>query len=163
MTRGTLAIVVAIAAAGNPAIAGGLCAAPDARIVVDTSAHKLALCDRNRETAVFDVRLGSGGVGKSKEGDRKTPLGSYPLEAPRKSKSYGTFIPIGYPTTEQRRRGYTGGAVGVHGPERRVRWLGSLVNTFDSSSGCVGLATDEDMARIATWVKTARAHVIELR
>jgi hypothetical protein len=143
--------------------AAGACTAADARIVVETGAHRLVLCERQREVATFSVRLGRGGVGKTTEGDGKTPLGAYPLGEPRKSDRYGTFIPIGYPTPGQRRRGFTGGDVGVHGPHRWVRWLGSLVNSFDSSNGCVGLATDGEMATIAAWVRSAQARTIELR
>ena len=171
-TRRTAAGAVLVAGAAlisfgfvchRPARAAGPCAAPDARIVVDTAAHRLLLCDRDQPTATFGVRIGSGGVGKTKEGDDKTPLGVYPLAAPRKSQRYGTFIPIGYPTPEQQKRGFTGGSIGVHGPDRLVRWMGSLVNTFDSTSGCVGIATDDEMAKIAAWVKTAGARTIELR
>jgi hypothetical protein len=143
--------------------AAGTCGAADARIVVETGAHRLVLCEREREVGAFTVRLGHGGVGKTAEGDGKTPLGVYPLGEPRKSDHYGTFIPIGYPTPDQRRRGFTGGDVGVHGPHRSVRWLGSLVNSFDSSNGCVGLATDGEMATITAWVRSARAQTIELR
>jgi len=147
----------------NRAAAAGACGAADARIVVETGAHRLVLCDRDREVAAFSVRLGRGGIGKTAEGDGKTPLGAYPLGEPRKSDRYGTFIPIGYPTPDQRRRGFTGGDVGVHGPHRWVRWLGSLVNSLDSSNGCVGLATDGEMATIAAWVRAAHAATIELR
>lgn len=162
---GVAAVVVALAsgACNRSARAAGSCGAPDARIVVDTAAHRLALCDRDKETATFGVRIGSGGVGKSREGDDKTPLGVYPLGAPRSSQQYGTFIPIGYPTPEQKKRGFTGGSIGVHGPDRRVRWMGSLVNTFDSTSGCVGLASDAEMQKIAAWVRASSARTIELR
>jgi hypothetical protein len=158
-----LTVVGLLLARAGRAGATGSCTSADARIVVDTGAHRLVLCERAREVAVFPVRLGRGGVGKTSEGDGKTPLGAYPLGEPRKSDRYGTFIPIGYPTPEQRRRGFTGGDVGVHGPHRLVRWLGALVNSFDSSNGCVGLATDDEMATIAAWVRSAHAGTIELR
>src|SRR6187455_15135 len=107
-------------------------------VEVRTAEHKLYLCDRGRAVASrFDVRLARNGIGKTRTGDKKVPLGTYPLGQPRASKKYGTFVPIGFPLPEQRRRGYTGGDVGVHGPDRRVRWLGGLVNTFDTTDGCV--------------------------
>jgi hypothetical protein len=53
--------------------------------------------------------------------------------------------------------------VGIHGPARWVKWLGSLVNTFDSSDGCVGLARDAEMQRIAEWVRSSAVRRIELR
>ena len=158
-----IAILLLAAGCAPPSQAAGACAAPDARIVVDTAAHRLALCERDREVASFSVRLGRGGVGKTTEGDHKTPRGTYPLGEPRKSERYGTFIPVGYPTAEERRRGYTGGDIGIHGPHRWVRWMGSLVNSFDLSDGCVGLASDAEMARIAGWVRASGAHTVELR
>jgi len=158
-----LAVVGLLVACVGPARATGACTSSDARIIVETGAHRLVLCERDRESAAFSVRLGRGGVGKTAEGDGKTPLGVYTLGEPRKSDRYGTFIPVGYPTPDQRRRGFTGGDVGVHGPHRWVRWLGSLVNSFDSSNGCVGLATDGEMTAIAAWVRSAHAATIELR
>ncbi len=131
--------------------------------MVELDKHELVLCQGGKAAAAFGVRLGHSGVGKSRAGDGKTPVGTYPLGQPRVSKQYGIFIPIGYPTAEQRKKGFTGGAVGVHGPDRRAKWLGRLVNTFDTSDGCVGLAKDEEMKRIAEWLRTAKARTIELR
>jgi murein L,D-transpeptidase YafK len=130
---------------------------------VDLDEHQLTLCEQGKVVETFGVRLGRGGIGKTRSGDGKTPTGTYPLGTPRPSKRYGMFIPIGYPTADQRKRGFTGGAVGVHGPDRRVKWLGRLVNSFDTSDGCVGLAKDDEMETIARWIRKASAHTIELR
>ncbi len=62
------------------------------------------------------VSLGRGGLEKSVQGDRKTPMGTYSIGAPRPSKRFFIFIPIGYPSEKQRVNGFTGGDVGVHGP-----------------------------------------------
>jgi murein L,D-transpeptidase YafK len=156
-------IVLMVAACARPVLAAGSCTAKDSRVVVETAEHRLALCEGGSQVAEFGVRLGRGGVGKTAEGDGKTPLGTYPLGEPRPSQRFGVFIPIGYPTAEQRSKGYTGGDVGVHGPHRWVRWLGSLVNTFDSSDGCVGVATDDEINRIAAWMKQTHVRTIEIR
>lgn len=121
---------------------------------VDTERHVLVACCDGRVEERFVVRLGSRGVGKRLEGDKKTPLGTYPLSPPRSSPTFGTFVPIGYPTPQQQAAGYTGSAVGVHGPHRRMRWAGPLTNLFDTTDGCVGLATDGEMERLAGWMKT---------
>jgi murein L,D-transpeptidase YafK len=139
------------------------CTGGDAHLVVDTDAHMLWLCAAGKPERSFDVRLGAGGVGKRREGDGKVPVGVYPLGRPRRSQLYGTFVPIAYPTTAQRRAGYTGGAVGVHGPHRRARWLGRLTNVFDTTDGCVGLATDQDMAAVAAWIRKTGAARIDIR
>lgn len=164
MNRCLLLISIGMTAlCSGPLWAAQLCDRGDVRIVVDTKAHSLVLCEGGKTSATFDVRLGRGGVGKTKEGDHKTPLGTYALGEPRKSQRFGTFIPIGFPTDEQRRQGYTGSAVGVHGPHRWVRWLGRLVNTFDSSDGCLGVATDKEIEDIAAWTRRSRASTIEIR
>jgi murein L,D-transpeptidase YafK len=160
----TILVVAGVAAMHvSPVVAAQVCRSDDARIIVELAEHTLTLCEGTTMVESFGVRLGSGGVGKTKAGDGKTPVGVYSLGQPRASKQYGMFIPIGYPTAEQRKKGMTGGAVGVHGPDRRVKWLGRLVNTFDSSDGCVGLATDADVDRIIKWVRRAKVKTIELR
>jgi len=130
---------------------------PQTLLFADTAAHTLTLCDRGKPTRSFTVRIGHKGTGKSREGDGKTPLGVYPIESPRASADYGIFIPIAYPTVEQRRRGFTGSSVGVHGPSRGVRWAGAFVNTFDTTDGCIGIATDSEMNQIADWARASHA------
>ncbi len=91
---------------------------------------------------------------KTREADGKTPLGQYALAAPRRSPGFGTFILIGYPTVAQVSGGYTGSAVGVHGPKRmRYPWLGFFASFVDWTAGCVALGSDEEVDRIAAWVK----------
>jgi murein L,D-transpeptidase YafK len=137
--------------------------APTPVIFVDTNQHTLALCDDGKGIETFTVRLGRNGTGKNREGDGKTPLGAYSIREPRPSPAYGLFMPVGYPTAEQRRAGFTGGAIGVHGPDRRVRWAGPLVNLIDTTDGCVGIATDKEMDRIALWVRTRKVKDIVLK
>jgi murein L,D-transpeptidase YafK len=132
-------------------------------LFVDASKHALALCEAGERAGTFTVRLGKHGMGKSREGDEKTPVGRYAIGEARPSASYGSFLPVEYPTVEQRRAGLTGGAIGVHGPDRRVAWLGALVNAFDTTDGCIGIATDEEMATVAQWVRERRARTIALQ
>ncbi len=147
-----------------PAASDAVSCPERARVVlVESSAHVLALCEEGRTERVFSVRLGRGGLGKMREGDRKTPLGEYALGAPRRSDRFGTFVPINYPTQEQRLRGYTGSAIGVHGPNRIVRWLGVFVNALDTTDGCIGIATDAEMDVIARWIRERDAQTILIR
>lgn len=148
--------VVALLAALTSGVAEVCPPSKRAQVVVSTSGRSLHLCADGRPVRTFGVRLGRGGMGKSAEGDRKVPIGRYSLGRPRRSQRYGMFIPIGYPTPEQRRKGLSGGAVGIHGPDRRVRWLGRLVNLFDTTDGCIGISTDQAMNEIAAWMKEAR-------
>jgi len=148
--------VAGVATAGCAHAPRVACSADRARshVVVDTGRHELTLCEAQGTAArTFSVRLGHEGVGKSREGDGKTPLGDYPLGPAVRSEAYGLFLPIGYPTPAQRRAGLTGSAIGVHGPARGARWAGPLVNLFDTTDGCVGIATDDEMTVIAEFVR----------
>jgi hypothetical protein len=135
----------------------------DAHIVVSSDARRLWLCDGHREVKSYSVRLARNGTGKRTAGDAMLPLGSYVLGSPRESTKFGLFIPIGYPSPPQAAQGYTGGAVGIHGPHRAVRWLGHFVNAFDTTAGCVGVATDRDMSEIAGFAREQRARRITIR
>jgi murein L,D-transpeptidase YafK len=143
--------------------AGATCDARDRRLVVLTSEEQMLLCDGTRVIRTFDVHLGRGGVGKTRQGDNKVPIGVYPLGAPRKSEKFWMFIPIGYPTPEQRTRGLTGRDVGVHGPHRLLSWLGPLTNTVSSTAGCIGLGKNDEIEEVSAWVKKMKVRTIDIR
>jgi murein L,D-transpeptidase YafK len=116
------------------------------------------LCEDNRTKAGLRVALGTGGLDKRVQGDAKVPLGEYALTWPVSSKDYHLFIPVGYPTDEQRKGGYTGSAIGVHGP---LRWFkGPSSTDRDWTLGCIAVGTDEEIERVAQWVKTKRVRRI---
>ncbi len=132
-------------------------------IVVDTTAGVLTMCANGEARQTRRVAIGRGGAGKTRRGDNKSPLGDYRLGNPRPSKRFGTFIPLGYPTATQRKRGYTGSAVGVHGPDRRVRWAGPLNTLVNWTQGCIAVRSDDAVTQIAAWVKLHKVRLISLR
>jgi L,D-peptidoglycan transpeptidase YkuD (ErfK/YbiS/YcfS/YnhG family) len=160
-----IAVISAISAAhADDAICAGTGAGT--AVVVDTGTRTLALCDAGAAVEEYPVAIGGGGVGKEKEGDGKTPIGTYDLGAPRRSADYGTFIPIGFPTAEQKKRGLTGGSIGIHGPDRRLKSLGRVAVALGWTSGCVALSSDVEMRSISRWVRVnrgRRALSIEIR
>jgi murein L,D-transpeptidase YafK len=139
------------------------CPNDQAMVVVDTAAHTLRLCEKGAVTKAFRVALGSGGTGKTKEGDNKTPLGEYSLGTPRPSVRFGVFIPVGYPTPEQAARGLTGADIGIHGPDRQFAWLGRATLWFDWTAGCVAVGTDSAIQAIAAWVKARKVDLVQLK
>ena len=67
------------------------------RVVVATAAKRLHLCREGLSEADFKVALGYAGVGKKREGDGRTPLGTYALAKARPSVSgLHRFLHIGY-------------------------------------------------------------------
>ncbi len=155
-----MTLILAVLAAAEPS---GPCSGRGTAAIVDTRAHRLWLCERGAEVEQFKVAIGVNGTPKELQGDKKTPVGDYPIGEPRADDEYGWFVPIGYPTEEQRRRGMSGGDIGIHGPARKWKWLGSVLNWFDWTDGGIAVATDDEMERIADWVKSRRPGIVAIR
>ena len=132
-------------------------------IVVNTRSHQLTLCEQGRSVRTLPIAIGGGGTDKRREGDRKTPLGSYGLDAARSSAKFHRFVGIRYPTPEQAARGFTGSAVGIHGPSRKYGWLSSARNWIDWTDGCIAVATDEDIDELVAWMARAGARTVEIQ
>jgi len=152
---------VFVLALAQAAAANDVCAGRATLIVVQTKPHLLYLCEGGRTVTRMKVALGSGGLDKRRQGDAKVPLGGYSLAAPVASRQFHTFILIGYPTPAQRRAGFTGSAVGVHGPARG--YAGALSTSVDWTLGCIAVGTDGEIDEIAAWVKARRVNRIEIQ
>lgn len=120
----------------------------------DTKTQILYLCKNGKSVGDFDFSKGWNGTEKRKEGDERTPLGVYSIKAPRRSDAgFHKFIHINYPTSLQKKRGYTGSNVGIHGPSRWARCLGRLNTYFDWTNGCLAVASDRDIDEVSRFVE----------
>lgn len=130
--------------------------------VVTVIAHKreLWLCDHGAAVARFQVAMGRGGVDKRRQGDGRTPLGTYALGMPRPSSRYGVFIPIAYPTPEQVAHGFTGSNVGIHGPPRGQTEPEYPTTAVDWTEGCIATGLDEDIDTIAEFVRSRQPMLV---
>ncbi len=129
------------------------CKGQKTSIVEWTRLRVLFLCKDNQLVKSYDLALGRGGLYKTKGNDLKTPIGVYPVGAPVKSEQFGIFIPVGYPTPEEVEQGYTGDAIGIHGPHRHFRCVGFLNVAINWTAGCQAVASDSLIIEIATWVR----------
>lgn len=157
-----VAAFVAIATC-SIACAGPVRCPAGSTIVVDTQSHEMTLCERGHAVRTLPVAIGRGGTDKRREGDHKTPIGSYGLDEARPSAKFHRFIGVRYPTPEQAARGFTGSAVGIHGPSRKHSWLGGIRNWFDWTDGCIAVETDEAIDELAAWMEHAGARTVEIR
>ena len=130
------------------------CSEGETAIVIDTRAHQMHLCREGENDRTYTVALGIRGVGKQHQGDNRTPLGKYVLAPPRASRDFHTFIHVGYPTPAQARLGFTGSAIGIHGPPRgwSLTELAALV-ARDWTIGCIAVETDADIEAVAAWIR----------
>ena len=158
-----LLVILSILFSVQVAMAADVCQDKNTVIYINTTKHKLWLCEKNKTLEKYSVALGKGGISKKKQGDNKTPLGKYTLGQPRPSEKFGIFIPINYPTANQIKQGYTGGAIGIHGPHRKFTWAGKLNTMVDWTQGCIAVASDEKIDSIANWVKQKKVREVYIQ
>lgn len=142
--------------------AQNICEGYGTSLVALADINVLYLCKNNIAIANYDLSLGLFGIGKTKEGDWRTPTGTYSLAMPRPSDKFGIFMEIGYPTKEQREKGFTGGDVGIHGPKRMLRCAGFLNVVVDWTQGCLAVASDGFIKEIAQFVKQNKVKEITI-
>jgi len=131
-------------------------------VVVDLERGRLWLCEDSETVSKYRVALGQGGVGKRIRGDKKTPVGTYSLGNGRASSEYYRFLPVGYPTSQQKTQGYTGSAIGIHGPKSGFERWGRLNSRVNWTHGCIAVATHREIDEIETWVRDHSARKIHL-
>lgn len=135
------------------------CEGKETAIVVRATLNTLYLCENGEAIEGYAVSLGSGGVNKRIEGDNKTPIGVYPLGEPRLSNQFYIFIPVGYPTVAEKKQGYTGGDIGIHGPKRNFEKYGMVNLLLNWTRGCIAVAYDESILEIANWIKIQKKYL----
>jgi murein L,D-transpeptidase YafK len=148
----------------SPSSSSRSCQLRETAVVVDTRAHQMLLCNDGNVERTFPVALGMRGVGKQRQGDNRTPLGHYGLGPPRASHSFHIFVPVQYPTPAQARMGFTGGAIGIHGPPRGWTTLAELAMLVaqDWTAGCIAVANDADIDAVAAWVRKREVKNVRL-
>ena len=107
----------------------------------------------------FYVSIGKKGFGKLEEGDQKTPIGVYFASSyinPTKLPDFygdGAF-PINYPNAWDRKNGYTGYGIWLHGTPS---------NTYSrpprDSDGCI-IVSNQDLKSLENYIKTGTTPVI---
>jgi lipoprotein-anchoring transpeptidase ErfK/SrfK len=132
------------------------CIGQGTSVVALTQTRVLYTCENGKTLASYDISIGRGGIGKTKSGDLKTPIGTYTLSEPYTSERFGLFIPVGYPTARQRAQGMTGSEVGIHGPNRPFACAGVLNVVGNWTQGCLAVANDHFITDLSNFVRSHR-------
>jgi len=132
-------------------------------IAVDAAHSRLYLFE-NRAAGLtliddYYISVGKLGVGKSTEGDQRTPLGVYFITSQLDPKNLKDFygagaLPINYPNMLDIRRGKTGGGIWLHGTPSNQFSRPPL-----ASDGCVVLA-NPDLLRVIRTVAIRSTPVV---
>ena len=139
------------------------CIGKKTTLLADTEIQVLFLCKDGNSVGDYDFSMGRSGVNKRMLDDKKTPLGKYPLSAPRSSDLFKVFIPVGYPTPAQEKFGYTGSDVGIHGPPRGLfRCTGFLNDSVNWTRGCLAVSSDIFIKEIGRFVESNNVKEISI-
>ncbi|HYP69184.1 MAG TPA: L,D-transpeptidase family protein [Thiobacillaceae bacterium] len=139
--------------------------APDVHyvLIADAARSRLYVFENRPEgwvrRADYYVTIGKLGTGKTKAGDKRSPVGWYTIisHKPRSEleELYGDgAYPLSYPNDWDRREGRNGSGIWIHGVPR---------NTYsrppNASDGCVVLS-NEDLASLARFIAIGRTPVL---
>jgi murein L,D-transpeptidase YafK len=135
-------------------------------IVILKKDHLLELFAKGNLLRTYKVALGQGGLpSKTREGDARTPEGTYVIDSRNAASAYHKALHISYPNAEDRRRAAKlrvspGGAVMIHGLPNGKAWVGAAHRMYDWTLGCVAV-TDGEIDEI--WKLVPVGTPIEIR
>ncbi|HXN49869.1 MAG TPA: phosphatase PAP2 family protein [Bryobacteraceae bacterium] len=158
---GVAAVLVLLLCSGQPAMASSRVD----RVEVFKQRHELLLLKDGKIVKTYKVALGSNPVGrKERQGDEKTPEGSYVLDRRNAHSKFHRSIHISYPSAEdvKRARGLgvpPGGDIFLHGLPNGAGFIGAAHRQMDWTTGCIAV-TDEEIDEIWNLVSDGTLIVI---
>jgi murein L,D-transpeptidase YafK len=136
------------------------------KVVIEKAMRKLHLMRNGKAFRTFKIALGLRPVGdKKKEGDFKTPEGSYYLDSRNQNSEFFLSIRVSYPDAadvhEANQSGNDpGGAIMIHGQPNEPTRSEVYYRTQDWTNGCIAVS-NSDMIDI--WLMTGENTPIEIR
>jgi murein L,D-transpeptidase YafK len=118
-------------------------------IVVEKSMHRMSLFKDKELLRTYRVAIGRGGPQpKSREGDARTPEGTYHIDNRNPHSIAHRALHISYrnatDTAAARARGFNAGSdIEVHGIRNGLGWVGRLHRLVDWTAGCIAVTNSE--------------------
>ncbi len=119
------------------------------RVVVWKAQRSLILMSHGRSIKSFKVALGGQPLGKKvRQGDHKTPEGTYLLDRRNSHSQFYKSIHISYPNAEDRAHAHKlgaspGGDIFIHGLPNGYGWVGKDHRLRDWTDGCIAVTNEE--------------------
>ncbi|MDH5203093.1 MAG: L,D-transpeptidase family protein [Nitrospirota bacterium] len=119
------------------------------KVVVIKSKRLMMLLQNGEILKTYRISLGKQPIGrKNREGDNKTPEGSYILNSKNTKSKYHLSIMISYPNESdilkaQERGVSPGGSIMIHGLSEGLESLGKLHRALDWTNGCIAVTNSE--------------------
>jgi len=140
--------------------------APADKIVIEKKERRLTLISKGQILRQYKIALGGNPNGpKEKQGDNKTPEGTYIIDSKNKGSRYHLSLHISYPNEKDIKRAKElgvspGGDIMIHGIKNGFSWVGDYHSEFDWTEGCIAV-TDEEIEEIDKLVPNGT--IVEIR
>ncbi len=136
------------------------------RILIEKSARRLMLISQGEVLKSYKIALGGNPIGpKERQGDNKTPEGSYVIDARNRDSRFHLSLHISYPNERDRNRAKElgvspGGDIMIHGIKNGFSWVGGAHAEIDWTKGCIAVK-DEEIEEIAKLAPNGT--IVEIR
>jgi tetratricopeptide (TPR) repeat protein len=126
---------------------------PADKILIEKKERRLTLLSRGEVLKTYKIALGGNPIGpKERQGDNKTPEGTYIIDSRNKDSRYHLSLRISYPNEKDKKRAKElgaspGGDIMIHGIKNGFSWVGDSHAEVDWTKGCIAV-TDEEIEEI---------------
>jgi len=139
---------------------------PVDRILIEKNARRLMLISQGEVLKSYKIALGGNPIGpKERQGDNKTPEGTYVIDGRNKDSRFHLSLHISYPNERDKKRAKKlgvspGGDIMIHGIKNGFSWVGDAHTAVDWTKGCVAV-TDEGIEEISKLAPNGT--IVEIR
>lgn len=126
---------------------------PADKVLIEKKERRLTLLSKGEVIKTYQIALGGDPVGpKERQGDNKTPEGTYIIDSRNGNSDYHLSLHISYPNEKDKMRAKElgvspGGDIMIHGIKNGLEWVGASHAEVDWTKGCIAV-TDEEMEEI---------------
>ena len=144
----------------------GLRTEPADKVLIEKMERGLTLLSKSEVIKTYKIALGGNPVGpKERQGDNKTPEGTYIIDSRNRDSGYHLSLHISYPNEKDKMRAKDlgvspGGDIMIHGIKNGLAWIGGSHAEVDWTNGCIAV-TDEEMEEIYKLVPNGT--IVEIR
>jgi len=139
---------------------------PADKVLIEKKERRLTLLSKGEVVKTYKIALGGNPIGpKERQGDNKTPEGTYIIDSRNKDSDYHLSLQISYPNEKDKKRAKElgvspGGNIMIHGIKNGLMWGGASLAEIDWTKGCIAV-TDEEMEEIYKFVPNGT--IVEIR
>ena len=136
------------------------------RIRIEKNARRLMLISQGEVLKSYNIALGGNPIGpKERQGDNKTPEGTYVIDGRNKDSRFHLSLHISYPNERDKNRAKElgvspGGNIMIHGIKNGFSSVGVAHAEVDWTKGCIAV-TDEEIEEISK--SAPNGTIVEIR